>query len=151
MFSIFTLHRSDVLPTGDLGVRKGMQVCVCVKACQGGSCKPACRICCIWGLVSSCVSLVGSLSLRVWLGWTGTFRAQGSADSRTHDAARKAMATIPLSRHLVKSLPGLCARGRWRGERAASEEERSSKRGREGCLCLTCVCVCVLVCASGRL
>ena len=31
MFSIFTLHRSDVLPTGDLGVRKGMQVCVGVK------------------------------------------------------------------------------------------------------------------------
>ena len=25
MFAIFTLHRSDILPTGDLGVRKGMQ------------------------------------------------------------------------------------------------------------------------------
>mmetsp|Transcript_44313 Transcript_44313/g.88950 ORF Transcript_44313/g.88950 Transcript_44313/m.88950 type:complete len:135 (+) Transcript_44313:117-521(+) len=32
MFMIFTLHRPDILPVGDLGVRKGMQVHFALKS-----------------------------------------------------------------------------------------------------------------------
>jgi hypothetical protein len=87
----------------------------------------------MWGLVSSCV----------WRGWTGAFRAQGSADTRTHDSARNTMATLPLSRHLVKSVLGLCARV---GDKGRGRWVRRSESPREGKRDVSCVCVCVCVC-----